>query len=174
MKKLQIRRAEPRDATTIAAGEHEVARTPGLLNAAPGEIPESAYRATIEALAGGDRGLYAVARIDDQLAAHLLLEPLPLSSRAHVCTLTIVVYPAWQRQGIGKALLRHGIQWARQNPGIGKIELTVRADNAAAISLYRSLGFEQEGLLRQRVKGTDGICRDDIAMALFVTQGTSD
>ncbi len=169
MQTLNIRQAEPDDAAAMAAGEHQAARTPGLLNAAPGEIPESAYRATIAALANGDHGLYAVAQVDDELAAHLLLEPLPLQSRAHVCTLTIVVYPDWQRQGIGKALLRHGIQWARQHPGIEKIELTVRADNAAAITLYRALGFEQEGLLRQRVKGTDGMCRDDIAMALFVS-----
>lgn len=165
---LRIRQAQVRDAAAMASGEREAAQTPGLLNAAPGEIPESAFRDKVETLASGDRGLYAVAEIDDQLVGHILLDPLPLVSRAHVVTLTIVVYPRWQSQGVGKALLAHAIKWAQANPRIRKIELTVRADNTRAIAMYRTSGFEHEGLLRERVKGTDGIVRDDIAMAHFL------
>ncbi len=164
----RIRPAEPSDAAAIAAIEQEVARTPGLLNARPGEIPVSAFRDTIDALRDGKCGIYLVAECERQVIGHLLLQPLPLAARAHVCTLTIVMHPQWQGRGLGRSLLAHGIDWARGNPCIEKIELTVRADNTRAIALYESLGFEREGLLKQRVRGDDGKCRDDIAMALFV------
>lgn len=167
MKAALIRPADTGDAATIAATEHEVARTPGLLNARPGEIPESAFRDTIAALRDGKCGIYLVAECNGEVAGHLLLEPLPLAARAHVCTLTIVIHPRWQGRGLGRALLTRGIEWARGNPRIEKIELTVRADNQRAIALYRSLGFKDEGLLRGRVNGTDGMMRDDLAMALF-------
>lgn len=165
---LSIRPATTRDAPAIAAGEYEVARTPGLLNARPGEIPEAAFHDKIAALQNAGRGLYLVAESEGTLAGHLLLDPLPLAGRAHVCTLNIVVYPRWQGRGIGRALLARAIDCARAQPGIEKIELTVRADNARALDLYRAFGFQQEGCLRRRVVGADGICRDDLAMALFM------
>lgn len=165
-----IRSANPDDAAAVAAGEYEVARTPGLLNARPGEIPESAFVDTIRALQDGQHGVYLVAERDGEIVGHVLLAPLSLAARAHVCTLTIVVYPAWQGRGIGRALMQQAITWARQNTRLEKIELTVRADNARAIALYRTWGFEDEGRLRRRVKDEDGICRDDIAMALWVEQ----
>ena len=169
MKDPRIRLARTEDAAAIAAGEHEVARTPGLLNAQPGEIPEEVFRDTIAALAGGDNGLYLVAECDGEPVGHLLLAPLGLASRAHVCTLTVVVYPRQQGLGVGRALMQQAVDWARNNPRIEKIELTVRADNQRAIALYRALGFKDEGLLQGRVKGTDGVVRDDLAMALFVS-----
>ena len=168
MNNPHIRPARVEDAAVIAAGEHEVARAPGLLIARPGEIPESAFRKTIAALAAGSDGRYLVAERDGEVVGHLLLEPLALAARAHVCTLTVVVYPGCQGQGIGRALLAKALDWARSHPRIKKIELTVRADNARALDLYRTFGFVQEGLLRRRVQGSDGVCRVDIAMALFV------
>lgn len=166
---IAIREARPEDAAALAAGEYETARTRGLLNALPGEIPESAFRAKIEALRDSERGLYAVAEGDGEIVGHVLLNPMPLACHSHVVTLTIVVYPPWQDRGIGSRLLAHAIEWARQNSRIEKIELTVRATNERAIGLYRSRGFEEEGRLRRRVKESEGVYSDDIAMAFFVT-----
>jgi putative acetyltransferase len=56
-------------------------------------------------------------------------------------------------------------------PGdVHKIELEVFADNVAAIALYRSLGFEQEGLRRDHYRREDGSLRSALLMArLFPT-----
>ncbi len=162
-----IRKATSQDASSIAAGEHATAQTRGLLNAMPGEIPEAEFREKIESLQKAGRGLYAVAEIGQDIAGHVLLDPMPLAANAHVCDLTIVVYPPWQGQGLGKRLLAYAIAWARENPHVEKIELKVRATNTRALALYRSLGFEEEGRLRNRLKERNGYL-DDIAMALFV------
>jgi ribosomal protein S18 acetylase RimI-like enzyme len=163
-----IRKAGIQDAPELAAGECEVARTRGLLNALPGEIPEPAFVEKIESLRKTDRGLYVVAERGGEIVGHLLLDPMPLAANSHVCTLTIVVYPPWQGRGIGKQLLDHAIKWAEGNRNVEKIELMVRATNDRAIGLYRSHGFEEEGRMRHRLKEANGIYHDDIAMALFV------
>ncbi len=48
---------------------------------------------------------------------------------------------------------------------VHKIELEVFPDNEAAIGLYRSLGFEEEGLRRDHYRREDGSLRSALIMA---------
>ena len=52
--------------------------------------------------------------------------------------------------------------------GLEKIELSVYSSNEAAIALYRSFGFEEEGR-RRRGRLVDGVHDDVILMGLFLT-----
>lgn len=55
------------------------------------------------------------------------------------------VAPAWRRRGVARALLTHALaQLAGE--GAGEAFLEVRASNAPAQALYRSLGFIQIGI----------------------------
>ncbi|MBR8827787.1 MAG: GNAT family N-acetyltransferase [Gomphosphaeria aponina SAG 52.96 = DSM 107014] len=49
-------------------------------------------------------------------------------------------------QGIGKALMQHGENWAK-NRGDRQIGLMVFSFNQSAINLYQSLGYETQSLL---------------------------
>jgi [ribosomal protein S18]-alanine N-acetyltransferase len=66
---------------------------------------------------------------------------------------TIGVDPAYQGRGIGRRLLDELLKFA----GDAVVHLEVRTDNAAAIGLYRSVGFTEVGLRRRyyRVSGAD-------------------
>jgi tRNA threonylcarbamoyl adenosine modification protein YeaZ/ribosomal-protein-alanine acetyltransferase len=66
---------------------------------------------------------------------------------------TIGVDPAYQGRGIGRRLLAELLNFAAGSV----VHLEVRTDNAAAIALYRSVGFTQVGLRRRyyRVSGAD-------------------
>lgn len=163
---MLIRRAQSQDAAVIAEAEANIATTPGLLVGVPHEIPLATYEASIQALP--KNGLYVVAEEGDELAGHLILDPMGMVRLAHVLRLTIVVYPNHQGQGLGKRLMQHGIDWAKQDQRFDKIELNVRATNQRAIRLYQSLGFVEEGRLIKRIKISDGQYLDDIAMGLFV------
>jgi L-phenylalanine/L-methionine N-acetyltransferase len=54
----------------------------------------------------------------------------------------------WQGKGVGSKLLAAALDIADNWMNLRRVELTVYADNEAAIGLYRKFGFETEGLLR--------------------------
>jgi len=162
---MQIRNATPEDAEAIAAAEAETQRTPGRLVGWPGEIPVEAYRSKIAKLATDGR--YIVMEESGAPVGHALLDPMPMRANAHVFTLTIVVHPGHLERGIGRALLRNLLDWARHDTRVGKIELNVRAGNLRAQHLYRSFGFVEEARFRLRVHRIDGEYEDDLGMAWF-------
>lgn len=96
---------------------------------------------------------YVGARSGDTLVGYAGISRLgrvaPFEYEVH----TIGVDPAYQGQGIGRRLLNELLHFADG----GVVFLEVRTDNDAAISLYRSAGFEQIGLRRRyyRVSGAD-------------------
>ena len=58
--------------------------------------------------------------------------------------LTIVVDRARQGRGLGRTLLQTQLD-ALSSLGVGEVFLEVDGENAAALTLYRKLGFEQVG-----------------------------
>lgn len=54
---------------------------------------------------------------------------------------TVSVSPSHQGQGIGSLLLKHGIEFAKQN-GYSQVGLLVDLDNPNAQRLYEKLGFQ--------------------------------
>ena len=85
----------------------------------------------------------------------------------HVCTgLTAAVQPSHQGRGIGRALFTELLERIDAlDPPVSRVELMLQSGNPSAFRLYRSLGFEEEGRLRQRVREWDGTAVDDIVMA---------
>ena len=57
---------------------------------------------------------------------------------------TLAVAPEARRRGLGRALMQALIAVCREESALF-LTLEVRASNAAAIALYRSLGFAAEG-----------------------------
>lgn len=171
---IKIRSATVEDAHAIYLAQKEIACTPGYFCSSPNELSEQNVRKTIEILEPLNRletthqGIYLVAENEGYLVGHAFLEPLPLQSICHVAELTIVVHEGWQEKGIGMNLMRHLIDWAKQSESIEKIELNVRASNIRAISLYKKMGFMEEGRLKNRVKISSGHYIDDILMAFHI------
>jgi ribosomal protein S18 acetylase RimI-like enzyme len=165
---LTIRAARVEDAQVLAQAERTIAATPGLLASQPAELTDERFAQKIASLGGADNGQYLVAESAGQLVGHGMLDPLPLASVRHVVHLTLVVHPGWQGKGVGQALLASLIEWARAAPAVEKIELNVRAPNAAAQALYRKMGFTEIGRWRRRVKVAPDRYLDDVAMELLV------
>ena len=162
---MKIRRARPLDAAVLAQAEQLLARTPGRLVSFPHELKTPAFRKSIVDLA--KRGLYVVAEEDGRAVGHALLAPMDREAIAHVFRLTIMVHEGRQGRGVGTALMKHLMGWARRDRRCLKIELGVRAVNRFAIRLYKKLGFAVEGRLRARVRQPDGSFVDDLLMAWF-------
>lgn len=165
---LIIRCARIEDAPVLAQAERTIAATPGLLVSQPAELIDQRFAQKIAALDDADNGRYLVAETAGQIVGHGMLDPLPLAAVRHVVHLTLAVHSGWQGRGVGRALLGQLIEWAKAAPAVEKIELNVRASNAAAHALYCSMGFTEIGRWRRRVKIAEGRYIDDVAMELLV------
>ena len=88
----------------------------------------------------------------------------PGSGTAHVGRMGMGVIAGHRGRGLGRALVGAVIDAARR-AGLEKIELSVYASNVPALSLYRSVGFVEEG---RKVRGrkVDGRYDDVILMGL--------
>jgi RimJ/RimL family protein N-acetyltransferase len=82
----------------------------------------------------------------------------------HSGVLGMGVAASHRGRGLGTGLLRTTLE-AAFGRGLLRVELVVRADNAAAIALYERHGFELEGRLRDYMV-VDGVRQDALQMAL--------
>jgi len=107
-----------------------------------------------------------VAENDDGIVARLSLARDSHPASPHVADLGLMVAAAYRRRGIGRSLLEHAVEWAREN-GVEKLELHVFPHNEPAIRLYEQFGFEREGLRRNHFR-RGGRLVDAVLMAYRV------
>ena len=164
---LVVRRANPGDAAALVELAEAVASEPeGWLISdgvwrTPGE-----ERRFLRALRRYDDAAVFVAEGPQGIVGRLSLGRDPHPASRHVADLGLMVAAGHRRRGIGTALLREAVEWARAS-GIRKLELHVFPHNEAAIALYESFGFRREGLRRGHYRrGAEYL--DAVLMALDV------
>lgn len=161
---VTLRRATPDDAPAFSRVMGDPAVLANLM-----QVPypaESRWRAI---LAGYDEpgrlDLALVAEAEGRIVGSAGLHPAsPQIRRRHCVVLGISVLPEAQGRGVGHALMQALCDYADRWGQILRIELTVFADNARAIALYRRFGFVQEGVHRGYAL-RDGAYADVISMA---------
>ncbi|MGE8188267.1 GNAT family N-acetyltransferase [Pseudomonas sp. NPDC086278] len=92
------------------------------------------------------------------------LEQFSRIRRSHAGSFGMGVATAWQGKGVGSMLLAAALDIADNWMNLHRVELSVYADNEAAIGLYRKFGFETEGLFRGYAV-RDGVFVDTLSMA---------
>lgn len=166
---IVLRRPEPRDLDPLFAQKNdpEVKRLLGgfghpMARRDLEEWLEAHRKRTDEVL------LAIAAEEDGRCLGHVGLYKIDPVSRSAEFGIMVGDKAAWGRR-VGRAatveMLRHGFR--RMN--LHRISLTVLATNERAIRLYRSLGFAQEGTLREAVF-REGTYVDLLAMALLESE----
>lgn len=112
----------------------------------------------------GDHHLQLVAELRGAVIGSIGLEQFTRIRRRHAGGIGMGVASEWQGKGVGKMLLKAALEVADKWMRLERIELTVYADNAAAIGLYEKFGFETEGRLRAYAV-RDGELVDALTMA---------
>ena len=169
---FEIRRAELNDVQalhelTIAVardGRGVVFTVDDLIAGGPratGRIVESINPAT------RDDALVLVATIDGDVVGEASVQRLKPSFTRHVGVFSIEVHPAQQRRGVGRALLRSCVEWAKAR-GVERLELYTREDNDRARALYESEGFVLESKRVRFIRLPDGRYVDDLVYARFL------
>jgi len=144
---VRVRSYGPHDIPAILALEHACAEAP--------QWGESFWRRAFP----GDaalRGVF-VAEIDEQVRGYSVV-----AIAADIGELqSVVVSHSARRAGVGMALCLRAMEWARRS-GAKSVELEVRESNAAALGLYRQLGFAEQGRRRKYYRNPE---EDAVLMA---------
>ncbi|ELY99259.1 GNAT family N-acetyltransferase [Natrialba asiatica] len=104
---------------------------------------------------------------DTRIVGWLHLDVPALDSRSHTAELTVGVVPAHRRAGIGRTLLEHGLEWAKE-AGYRKVVQGVPSSSETAISFLESNGWEREGVRTDHYRLDDEFV-DEVLFATWPT-----
>ena len=156
---MMVRKATVEDARALALIIAAVAEEGSIGTEPPVDVEARAERYR-ELIAEG--GLAAAWVLDDGGA---VVGGASVRERARgVLYVGMSVLPDARGRGGGRAFLDAIVEHARV-AGAHKVELEVWVDNARAIALYVSSGFEVEGLRRNLYRRRDGRLRSTLVMA---------
>ena len=156
---MEVRPATLEDCAAIARGMMVVVDEGRWLETEPSIDPgdlEQRFRFSVES----DEHHSFVLIEDDEVVGALGLNP---THAPGVLALGMWVLPERRGQGGGRLLAEAALE--SRPADVHKIELDVFIDNEAAIGLYRSLGFEEEGVRRDHYRREDGSLRSALIMA---------
>lgn len=97
-----------------------------------------------------------VARVGETIAGFVIGMMYVDRKALYARILTIDVSPEYRRRGIGQMLLQE-IERIFRDKGVKASHLEVREDNVGAINLYRKLGYEKIGKLKDYYGNANGI-----------------
>ena len=87
-----------------------------------------------------------VAEYDSKVVGHISIFPSNKARAKHCASLAIAVNPKFHGKGIGKTLMEAAIDQADNWLNLTRLELEANEDNLTAITLYKRVGFEVEGM----------------------------
>jgi len=165
---LATRAARLEDAAAIVAILNPIIEA-GTFTAFDTPVTVEAERAYLAAFPARGVFLVAVRQPGDEVVGFQSMEPFATFTRAfdHVGVLGTYVAPASRRQGVAKHLFAATFVAALEK-GYEKIFTYVRADNAAALAVYRREGFRVVGTARRHARiGTRYV--DEIVIEKMLT-----
>ena len=168
-KKIVIRKAGKSDAKAMLEYIHSIAGESDFLTFGVGEFEQTLEQqeAFIENIFKKENALFIIAEIDGRVIANLSFSGGPRPRTAHIGEFGVSVLKEYWENGIGEVLIKYLIDWSKTSGVIRKINLRVRTDNTRGISLYRKLGFLEEGIITRDFY-MNGEFYDSVAMGLSI------
>lgn len=161
---LEIRRARPADARAFLAFWKAVVAEERFVRTEEVRTSVRAYRRRFRGRSELETDIVALDR--GRLVGHVTVQREGHPVTHHVASLSIAVAADARGRGIGRRLMDEAIAWAAR-AGVEKLVLSVYPHNEAAIGLYRSLGFVEEGRLARHSRKSYGY-EDEILMAAWI------
>lgn len=132
------------------------------------ELPEPESNAGVELIA-----MPAAARVATpplRVVADVLIARRRDDLLAHTAEMHLALHPDWHGVGLGSAMLRAALRWARIHH-VEKVDIAVRAQNSAIRALLGTFGFVPDGRRRAHIKTPEGY-EDLFLYALFLKPTT--
>ena len=162
-RELLLRPTRETDAPALVALLDSVAREREFIAAVPGERSVAEEQLALAALLS-EGGLSIVVEVEAEIAGHLAVHRGVAPDEAHSGDVAIIVANQYRGRGVGRLLMETAIDWGRA-VGLSRLHLGVFTSNERAISLYRAVGFVEDGVRAPHVKPRAGP-RDLFLMSL--------
>ncbi|SIR88331.1 Protein N-acetyltransferase, RimJ/RimL family [Peribacillus simplex] len=131
------------------------------------KTPEQ-QRDWIRRLLENERETIIVAEINGEVIGWIGFQSENRKRMSHKGSFGVMIRKKYRGMGIGKELIKALLEWAEANPFIEKVSLGVFSTNQRAISLYKRLGFVEEGRKIKEFKMSEREYVDDIIMYKMV------
>jgi RimJ/RimL family protein N-acetyltransferase len=166
-----IRSAEPEDAEALSDVRLQIDGETENMDRENGEayIDPEGFKEIIQADSDSPANLFLAAEVNGRIAGFSRCEGNKLKRTSHRVEFGVGVLKEFWGHGMGKNLLKESIRWADDHH-IRKITLSVLQTNENAIRLYKKLGFEVEGVLKDDKRLSDGNYYHTIVMGRIHTE----
>ncbi|WP_043932959.1 GNAT family N-acetyltransferase [Bacillus sp. EB01] len=167
---ILIRPAKLGDAETVLNIHKSVIAEGLYLTPASEEFTRTVeeQRDSLKNLLASDREIMFVAEAAGEVVGWVVFYAHERKRMAHTGYMGIVIQDGYRNLGIGKLLVKELLDWAEQNPMIEKVSLAVFSTNHQAISLYKSMGFIEEGRKIKEYMMDETTYVDDVLMYRLV------
>jgi len=144
---MSIRKIRTGDAEGFLLLRQQLEVETNFLLLEPGERNTTVKEVIAQIQAANGQGNQMIWVVEDEgnLIGYLAVSGGKFHRNRHCAYITIGLKQAFTGQGIGTRLFNSLESWAKQE-GIHRLELTVMMLNAAAIGLYKKMGFSIEGV----------------------------
>ncbi|HDX9610068.1 TPA: GNAT family N-acetyltransferase [Bacillus toyonensis] len=134
--------------------------------AGEGFIDKKGFQEIIKTDSEERKNLFLIAEVHDRIVGFSRCEGSHLKRLSHKVEFGVCILKEFWGYGIGKNLLLQSINWADENE-VKKISLQVLETNEKAINLYKKLGFDVEGILKNDKRLSDGMYYNTVLMGRF-------
>lgn len=114
-----------------------------------------------------DNSLLLVAEYENQIIRNIDLTGNRRKIMEHTAVIGMGMIEEWRNTGLGSALMSQIINWAKQNPILELIWLQVYSKNTLGLSLYKKMGFQENGIIKNYFKYENKYF-DNLTMSLSV------
>ena len=184
MQKFKPKEVKLKNEKTVLIRQAEIKDAEKLLDCIKTYIPQSNYipklkdeiKLTVEqekewinSFITNDNSILLVAEYEHQIIGNIDLTGNRRKVMKHTAVIGMGILKEWRNSGLGTELLLSIIEWAVQNPILELIWLQVYTENELALNLYRKMGFEENGIIKNFFK-QNGKYFDNLTMSLNVSK----
>jgi RimJ/RimL family protein N-acetyltransferase len=167
---------------TVTIRQAEIDDAEKLLNCIKTYVPQSNYipkleqeiKLTIEqekewinSFLTNENSLLLIAEYNNEIIGNIDLTGNQRKIMEHTAVIGMGMLKEWKNTGLGTALLKLAIEWAKENSILELLWLQVYTDNELGLGLYRKFGFVENGIMKNFFK-QDGKYFDNLTMTMNV------
>ncbi|MCT4584454.1 MAG: GNAT family N-acetyltransferase [Peptostreptococcaceae bacterium] len=150
---IVIREATKKDAKELIKYIHTVSKETEFLLFSDGEFNPTIEEEQnfLESIIQRENQIFLIATIDNKVIAAFDYQGGTRKKIEHTGALGISILKEYWGIGLGTKLFEVFFDWAKSNNITTKVDLSVMTHNKRAIQLYKKMGFEIEGTIKNAV-----------------------